>query len=428
MPERETPAVIALTPGGAALAQQLAALVDGQVFVLNSAADGPSDAPLAVPFDNAAETLRTLFAAGRPIIGVCAAAILIRALAPLILSKRDEPPVIAVNETGSSVVPLLGGHRGANALATRIAKDLGIEAAVTTGGDAALGIALDAPPEGWVIENPEAAKAAMARLLGGASCRIAGFASWMQPLVDAGRVAHQADGTTGDPLVLSVDGCEPLIYRQRRLVVGVGCARGCDPGELIGLVGRTLADNGFAQSEVACVASIDLKTDEAAVHALAHHLKCDAQFYTARALEAERSRLATPSDIVFAEVGCHGVAEGAALHVAGTDAALDVTKQKTANATCAVSIMTGPLRDGARRGRLAVVGIGPGRSAWRTPEVSRLVAEADVLVGYGLYIDLLGPAAAGKDRQDYPLGGEEDRCRAALELAGEGKRVALVCS
>ncbi len=83
---------------------------------------------------------------------------------------------------------------------------------------------------------------------------------------------------------------------------------------------------------------------------------------------------------------------------------------------------------GRARGRLSVVGIGPGQAAWRTPEVSRLVAEAEELVGYGLYIDLLGPLAAGKARSDFPLGGEEERCRYALERAGEGRNVALICS
>jgi cobalt-precorrin 5A hydrolase/precorrin-3B C17-methyltransferase len=72
--------------------------------------------------------------------------------------------------------------------------------------------------------------------------------------------------------------------------------------------------------------------------------------------------------------------------------------------------------------------IGPGQASWRTPEVSRLVQEAEELVGYGLYIDLLGPLAAGKPRADFPLGGEEERCRHALERAGEGRNVALVCS
>jgi cobalt-precorrin 5A hydrolase/precorrin-3B C17-methyltransferase len=56
------------------------------------------------------------------------------------------------------------------------------------------------------------------------------------------------------------------------------------------------------------------------------------------------------------------------------------------------------------------------------------VARADELVGYGLYLDLLGPLGAGKPRADFPLGGEEARCRHALERAGAGLDVALVCS
>jgi cobalt-precorrin 5A hydrolase/precorrin-3B C17-methyltransferase len=107
-----------------------------------------------------------------------------------------------------------------------------------------------------------------------------------------------------------------------------------------------------------------------------------------------------------------------------------VTKRKTANATCALALAPQPVTElrGRPRGRLSVVGIGPGQSGWRTPEASRLIAEAEELVGYGLYIDLLGPLAAGKPRADFPLGGEEDRCRYALERAAEGRDVALICS
>jgi cobalt-precorrin 5A hydrolase/precorrin-3B C17-methyltransferase len=134
--------------------------------------------------------------------------------------------------------------------------------------------------------------------------------------------------------------------------------------------------------------------------------------------------------VVFAEVGCHGVAEGAALAAAGAGGVLVAPKRKTATTTCALARADAPITalSGRSRGRLSVIGIGPGQSAWRTPEVSRLVAEAEELVGYGLYIDLLGPLAVGKARSDFPLGGEEARCRYALERAGEGRNVALVCS
>ncbi|MEK6217010.1 MAG: precorrin-3B C(17)-methyltransferase, partial [Boseongicola sp.] len=100
-------------------------------------------------FPNALEHIRMLFQAGHPVIGVCAAGILVRAVAPVLADKRAEPPVIAVPDDGSTVVPLLGGHHGANRLAKQIAEALKSHAAVTTAGDVALGVALDEPPIGW---------------------------------------------------------------------------------------------------------------------------------------------------------------------------------------------------------------------------------------------------------------------------------------
>ncbi|HMB77051.1 MAG TPA: precorrin-3B C(17)-methyltransferase, partial [Kiloniellaceae bacterium] len=127
----------------------------------------------------------------------------------------------------------------------------------------------------------------------------------------------------------------------------------------------------------------------------------------------------------------HGVAEGSALAAAGDEAVLVVPKMKTARATCAIARAPRPIEAaalGRPRGSLTVVGLGPGDPQWRTPEVADAVAAADDLVGYGLYLDLLGSLAAGKRRHVFALGEEEARVRAALELAAAGRRVALVSS
>ncbi|MEO1314604.1 MAG: precorrin-3B C(17)-methyltransferase, partial [Pseudomonadota bacterium] len=62
------------------------------------------------------------------------------------------------------------------------------------------------------------------------------------------------------------------------------------------------------------------------------------------------------------------------------------------------------------------------------PEATRLILEAEELVGYGLYLDLLGPLATRKPRRTFALGEEEARCRYALEAAGEGRSIALISS
>ncbi len=417
------PVVLALSRSGEPVAHRVAGVLGAQVHGREGRV-GQADAFFA----NALDHTRDLFAAGVPVVGVCASGILIRAVAPFLANKTTEPPVISVSDDGAVVVPLLGGHRGANRLAAEISEALGAVAAVTTAGDVALGVALDAPPAGWRLVNPWHAKDAMAILLSGAGVRVEGpdaaEARWLQclPQGDGLRITCAA-GKVSDL------GPDHIQFAPQRYALGVGCARDCPVDEMAELVANGLAEAGIIPEALHSVNSLTLKADEPAILALAENFGVPFRVFDASTLEAETPRLMNPSDVVFAEVGTHGVAEAAALAQANAGA-LRLPKRKSANATCALAADDKPLVElaGRARGRLSVVGIGPGQAAWRTPEVSKLVAEADELVGYGLYIDLLGPLAVGKERSDFPLGGEEDRCRYALEQAGKGKNVALVCS
>ncbi len=384
-------------------------------------------------FQNLKSHLQMLFSRGEPIVAVMASGALIRLLAPVLEDKQSEPPVVAVAEDGSSVVPLLGGHHGANELARRIAAALDGHAAITTAGDLRFGIALDQPPDGWTLANPENAKRVMAEILSGEEVRLQGrylnAATWLMesnlPLDDDGECVLSISETEREAARLE------LIYNPQRHVIGIGCERNTSSEEVIGLVERVLAEHIIAPGAIAGIASIDLKADEKAIHDVANHLGIPAYFYEAAVLEKETPRLANPSDVVFAEVGCHGVAEGAALAAIGRDGELVVAKKKSKRATVAIARageLVNMAEPGRKRGRLFVVGIGPGHEAWRSPEVSRMVGEASDLVGYSLYLDLIASICDGKVRHDFDLGKEEDRVRHAMELAGEGKDVALVCS
>ena len=130
-------------------------------------------------FSKFSETVRELFSQGHPIIGICAAGILIRALAPILSDKRAEPPVIAVAEDGSAVVPLLGGLTGANELANSIANALNIRASVTATGQLRFNLVLESPPAGYDLVNPEYAKSFTSDLINGATVRLIGNAAWL---------------------------------------------------------------------------------------------------------------------------------------------------------------------------------------------------------------------------------------------------------
>ena len=78
--------------------------------------------------------------------------------------------------------------------------------------------------------------------------------------------------------------------------------------------------------------------------------------------------------------------------------------------------------------RLYVVGIGPGGAYGMTAAARAALEQADVICGYGVYLDLIAPLAAGKELRSTPMTRELERCAMALELAAEGRTTALVCS
>ena len=355
--------------------------------------------------------------------------------------------MIAVAEDGSAVVPLLGGHHGANDLARKIADFLEITPAITTAGDLRFGIALDEPPEGFVLANPENVKEFTASLLEGGSVAISsennavapdcmpGFYRWLQesklPFLENAKLrislaSKQISGST-----------EHLVFHPQNYAVGVGCERGTEPEELISLVRNTLQENLIAPESVALVVSLDLKADEPAVHAVAERLNCPARFFDADSLEAQTSRIQNPSEIVFQEVGCHGVAEGSALAATGDSGILRVPKVKSngssgvGRATCAIAKAPeclNPETIGRPQGTLFIVGTGPGSPQWRLPESEKMLRKATDWVGYGLYLDLISDLHNGQELHPFNLGQEEVRARHALKLAALGKTVALVSS
>ena len=361
------------------------------------------------------EAMEGRFRAGEAVVAVMAAGIAIRRLAPLLSDKREEPPVVAVAEDGSAVVPLLGGHRGANRLARRIARTLGVPAAVTTASDVLFGVALDDPPSGWSLANPEMAKSVMAALIAGEPVRLeveAGDARWLAPLPwsDEGRLAVRVSDRSPAPKE------DELLLHPPSLVLGVGLERGASGDLLLGHVARTLEAEGLARASLAAVATLDLKGDEPAVAAL----DLPVRLFDAAALG--RIEVPNPSPAVAAAVGTASVAEAAALAAAGEGAVLAVPKRIGTRVTCAVARIAPP------KGRLTVAGVGPGSPAMRTAEAEAAIAGAADIVGYGPYLDLVADLTGTKRRHPMPIGKEKERTDLALQLAREGKDVVLLAS
>ena len=118
-----------------------------------------------------------------------------------------------------------------------------------------------------------------------------------------------------------------LVYCPQDVMLGVGCARGCQPDELIDLVMQELSRADINAAAIAGVFSVDLKADEPALEALASMLDVLLRIFDRETLARETPRLANPSTVVESEIGTLGVAEAAALAASGPEAALYIQRR-----------------------------------------------------------------------------------------------------
>ncbi|KUN04077.1 Precorrin methylase [Streptomyces yokosukanensis] len=361
------------------------------------------------------EAVRAAFAECEQLVCFLATGATVRLLAPLLGDKTSDPGVVCVDEGGRFAVSLVGGHGGgANELSRAVGALLGAEPVVTTATDSVGLAALDTlglPYEGSVALVSRA-------LLDGEPVALEVESPWPLPPLPVS--AH------GSYTVRLTDRAAPagereVLLRPPSLVVGVGASKGAPAAEVLGLIEEALREAGLSARSVAELATVDAKSAEPGIVAAAERLGVPLVTYSAEELAAVE--VPNPSEAPLAAVGTPSVAEAAALVRGGE---LLVPKRKSsarpAMATCAVVRRPG-------RGRLAVVGLGPGARDLLTPRAAAELRRASVLVGLDQYVDqirdLLRP---GTRVLESGLGAEEERARTAVAQARLGHAVALIGS
>ena len=335
----------------------------------------------------------------------------VRIVAPLLADKATDPAVVCVDEAGRFAVALCGGHAGgANALARTVAAALGATPVVTTATDSVDLPALDLLP-GFAASGDVAG--VTRALLDGRPPLVENELDWPVDL---------ETGPGPERLVITdravaAAGPGVAVLHPPSLVVGVGASTGAPAGAAVDLLAAALAGAGLSAASVAEVATIDRRAGDPVVTALGLPVRA----FPADALAAVP--VPSPSEVVRAAVGTASVAEAAALLAAGPGAELVVPKQAGAEATVAVARRLRP------RGRLAVIGLGPGSVAHRTPAAEAAVRGAEVVIGYGPYVDACADLlTAAQEVVRSPIGDETVRAKQAVAEAEAGRRVALVCS
>src|SRR5947209_2323995 len=130
---------------------------------------GPAEHGWESPFGGGlAEVVPDLFARHEQLVFFLATGAVVRLIAPCLAGKETDPGVLAVDEAGQFVIPVLSGHRGgANAFARTVAGCLGATPVITTASDVLGGLSLDLLEEAfdWTAEPAERLKSAALALV-----------------------------------------------------------------------------------------------------------------------------------------------------------------------------------------------------------------------------------------------------------------------
>ncbi|MEE8874996.1 precorrin-3B C(17)-methyltransferase [Pseudomonas helleri] len=379
---RPAPAIVILGNGSLATARRIQQLYPQAVIHgLVDRVDGADRT-----YSDFGANLRQLYQQDTPIIALCAAGIVIRTLAPLLLEKGAEPPVLAVAEDASAVVPLLGGLGGVNDLARTLAAGLGVAPAITTSGELRFGTCLLNPPSGYALGDLEQGKRFVSDLLAGEPVRIEGEAPWLAqaqlPEDQQARLAIHVGYAEREP-----SANELLIY-PRSVLLKV-------TQEVSAQVLRNaLHEAQLAWQSLACVVADDRMMASAGLREAARELAVPLRFVSA-------------DEPVVAAVW-RELANGVSVGVA--DAPLD------------------PQHIGRARGRLAVIGLGPGAAELMVPAVKAELARANDVLGYETYVRMAGPFRADQVLHCTDNREEMQRARHAFELAAQGRSVVVVSS
>lgn len=315
--------LLAFTDQGFTLAERLAAAFGGEASRCRP--------PLSL-----AEWTACAFREADALVYVGAVGIAVRAIAPHLRSKADDPAVVAVDVLGRFAVPVLSGHLGgANDLARRIAEICGAVPVITTATDANGVFAVDewAKRQGCAVVNPEKIKAVSSKLLAGACVSL--YTDWKIAGELPQGVTLADDEACDFALSLRQTERDALHLVPRIAVLGVGCRRGAPQAAIEAAFDALLREHRMYGQAFYKVCSIDLKQDEMGLNGFCRAHNLPLETFSAEELRAVEG-IFSASDFVRRVTGVDNVCERSA--VLGSGGTLYLKKAVYGGVTVAAAL------------------------------------------------------------------------------------------
>ena len=398
------------------------------------------------PYDGSLrEHLATIWQDYRAFVFCLATGAVVRLIAPLLQNKAEDPAVVVIDAQGDYVISLCSGHQGqADLLSQLIASQIGAEA-VITGASANLALpAIDifGFTYGWRKGEGDwtGAMAAVAKQSTVQVIQEAGSTLWQEHLPPEHPFYFGFDfqAETKPQARIWISHTKRKIapkndfpkvqWHPKVLWVGIGCERNT-ARELIEMaIDETCKTYHLATEAIAGLASIDLKTNEKGIVEVCQRRNLIFKTFSREQLSAVD--VPTPSAVVEREVGTASVAEAAAI-LAGDNLLVSkqIFKSDRQQGAVTVAIALADREYIGRAGKLYLIGTGPGDLEQITPAAKTAITEADAVIGYRLYLDLIAPLKrSGQIVEASPITQEQQRAERAIELARWGLTVAVVSS
>ncbi|AFZ36772.1 cobalt-precorrin 5A acetaldehyde-lyase [Stanieria cyanosphaera PCC 7437] len=439
-------AAIATTPQSASILQHLHSNLELELWLPQSL-EGTENTRFYQT--NLSEHLTNIWHEYRAFVFCLATGAVVRLIAPLIESKATDPAVVVIDAQGRFVISLCSGHQGgADLLAQLIAQQIGAQSIITGASDSLRLPKIDllGLPYGWRKGDGDwtGVMAAIAKNQTVQIIQEVGSTLWQQNLPDGhpfyfgfpeANQQFQPQGriwiSATQRRFASNSDFPKVQWHPRVLWIGIGCERGTSAQLIETAITDTLQKYHLSSKAIAGIATIDLKADEVGILELCQSWNLPLRTFSAQQLSP--IDIPNPSEIVQQEVGTPSVAEAAAILASNTDNSLIVAKQiiKLPHQSGAVTVaIAQPEQEYiGRQGKLYLVGIGPGSLEQITPAAKTAIIQADVVIGYSLYLDLIKPLLRPEQIiESFPITQEKQRAQRSRELAQWGLTVAVISS
>ncbi|MCI7493362.1 MAG: cobalamin biosynthesis protein [Lachnobacterium sp.] len=306
--------------------------------------DGSINKRLRYVYSNTDEWAKVQMSAKNGLLFIGACGIAVRAIAPWVVNKLYDSPVLVMDELGTYVIPILSGHvGGANEIAVKIAEMTGSIPVITTATDLNKSFAVDifAKKNYLYIENKNGIAKVSSKVLRGEKINIAieshGYGH-------DSRFANQIKIVDFPPkqpvdVIITTGNCgynADLVLRPREYVLGMGCKRDKEPEKIAGYIDQTLTALGISKNQVYAICSIDKKRDEAGFLQWSSLERIPFITYSAEELEDVEGDFEV-SQFVKSQVGVDNVCERAALKGCGEGGELVYRKHASDGMTIAVA-------------------------------------------------------------------------------------------